>query len=328
VTEFGVVHMPMPGLGAELARSAEDMGFDACLFTDTQLLAGDPFAEACLAARATTRIRLGTGVTNPVTRAIATIASAIATVHVESGGRAILGLGRGDSAAAQAGRRPAGPGELEAGVRELRAHLSPQGIGWLAAAGLPSVPLDVACTGPRTIAVAARTGDRVSFAVGASPERLEWAVATARRAVAECGRDQDAVQLGAYLNVVVDADAARARRHARSGVGVLAHFTAMDRRPAAVPERHRPVLDGLREHYEMDRHTRTDSRQSRLLSEEFVDWFAIAGEPGYCRERLAGLLGLGLGHVYLIGGAADPSPLAVLEAERLFAKHVMPGLRP
>lgn len=161
--------MPRPGLGAEIARRAEMMGFDLCLFTDSPHLAGDPFAQACLAAAKTSTIRLGTGVTNPVTRSAEVIASAIGTVHVESGGRAVLGLGRGDSAAAQAGRRPASTDRLEACAGEVRGYLGESGIGWLAASGLPPVPIDVACTGPRSIAAAVRTADRVSLLLAPRP---------------------------------------------------------------------------------------------------------------------------------------------------------------
>jgi 5,10-methylenetetrahydromethanopterin reductase len=326
-TEFGVVHMPLPGLGAQIARRAEQLGFAMCLFTDSHVLAGDPFSECCLAAKATSAIRLGTGVTNPVTRAPGVIASAIGTVHIESGGRAILGLGRGDSAAAYAGRRPATAAELEACAREVRAYLRDGKLRWLKEAGLPPVPIDIACTGPRAIAASARTADRISLAVGAAPDRIRWALDAVRQALHDCGRDQESVQLGAYLNVVVDPDSTKAREHARAGVGVVAHFTAMTTHQIGLPDRHRPVMDALRDSYQMAQHGRPDSNQARLLTDEFVDWFAIAGDPGYCVERLQELVDMGIRHIYVIGGAADPSPLSVIEAEGRFAEHVIPRLR-
>ncbi len=52
------------------------------------------FAELGVLTRATSRLGLGTGVTNPLTRHPAVTAAAIATVQLESGGRAVLGLGR------------------------------------------------------------------------------------------------------------------------------------------------------------------------------------------------------------------------------------------
>lgn len=328
VTEFGVVHMPMPGVGAEIARRAEAMGYDICLFTDSPRLAGDPFAEACLAAKATSTIRLGTAVTNPVTRSAAAICSAIGTLHFESSGRAVLGISRGDSAAAHAGMAPATVASMIAAIGELRDRLA--SLTWLAGAGLPSIPIDVACSGPRSIAAAAALADRVTIAVGASPDRVRWALEIARASAAASGRPPGALRFGAYLNVVVDDDVKVARRLARAGVGVLAHFSAMTATtagPPMVPAAHAPVLEHLRRGYEMDLHTRPDSFQARLPTDEFIDWFAIVGSADRCRERLEELIRLGLDHVYVIGGATSDSPLDVLEGEARLAKEVIPRLR-
>jgi 5,10-methylenetetrahydromethanopterin reductase len=48
-----------------------------------------------IAAHVTDRIQLGTGVTNPYTRHPAVAAGAVASIQGESGGRAVLGIGRG-----------------------------------------------------------------------------------------------------------------------------------------------------------------------------------------------------------------------------------------
>src|SRR5215211_1924899 len=82
------------------AERAEREGWDGIVVVDSQNLSGDPFVGLALAARETSRLRLGTGVSNPATRHPAAAAAAIASVHVASGGRAVLGVGRGDSALA------------------------------------------------------------------------------------------------------------------------------------------------------------------------------------------------------------------------------------
>ncbi len=93
-----------PGRVAELAHSAEDWGFTGLLVADSQNLTADIWVELALAAVATERLRLGPGVTNPVTRHLTVTASAAATLQAESDGRATLGLARGDSALSQIGR--------------------------------------------------------------------------------------------------------------------------------------------------------------------------------------------------------------------------------
>jgi alkanesulfonate monooxygenase SsuD/methylene tetrahydromethanopterin reductase-like flavin-dependent oxidoreductase (luciferase family) len=97
----------------ELARRVEAWGFDGLLVADSQNLNADVWIELGLIAAATERIWLGPGVTNPATRHPAVTASAAATLQLESGGRAVLGLGRGDSALTQIGRRPVPVAELE-----------------------------------------------------------------------------------------------------------------------------------------------------------------------------------------------------------------------
>src|SRR5260370_3263175 len=103
--EIWMIAFPIPGAFAQMARMVEESGFDGIGIVDTQNLAGDPYSELCVAAHATKHLKLRTAVTNPVTRHPAVTASAIATVQAESGGRAILGIGRGDSAVAKIGER-------------------------------------------------------------------------------------------------------------------------------------------------------------------------------------------------------------------------------
>ena len=86
------------------------------------------FGHCIIAAGATTTLRLGTGVTNTSTRHPAATAAGIASVHVASGGRASLGIGRGDSALAHVGFAPAPVEELEAYVGVVRAYLRGESV--------------------------------------------------------------------------------------------------------------------------------------------------------------------------------------------------------
>ena len=67
---------------------------------------------------------LGTGVTNPITRHAAVTAASIMSVQAESDGRAILGIGRGDSAVLHIGRKPAPLKEYGAYVTGPAGHIS------------------------------------------------------------------------------------------------------------------------------------------------------------------------------------------------------------
>jgi 5,10-methylenetetrahydromethanopterin reductase len=96
------------GRFGELARSAEEVGFDAAWLADSQLYTKNVYVGLALAAAQTRTIKLGPGVTNPITRHLTVTANAIAGIDEVSGGRAVLGLGAGDAAVFPLGRAPAG----------------------------------------------------------------------------------------------------------------------------------------------------------------------------------------------------------------------------
>ena len=123
MTEVWIAGVGLPRSTVRQARRAEDEGWDGLGVVDSQNLAADPYAELALAASATSRIRVGTAVTNPVTRHPAVTAAAIATVHAESDGRAVLGIGRGDSSLAHLGLSPAPPAVFARYLERLQGYL-------------------------------------------------------------------------------------------------------------------------------------------------------------------------------------------------------------
>jgi 5,10-methylenetetrahydromethanopterin reductase len=346
----------LPGRTASRARRAEDDGWDGLALVDSQNLAPDPFVHLGLAAAATSRLGLATGVTNPLTRHPAAMAAAIASVQAESGGRAVLGIGRGDSSLAHLGLAPASPLAFERYLARLQGYLrgdevdfdpeldggsvaSPAtGLGmaggpkssrlrWIAAAG-PKVPLDVAATGPRVISLAARHADRITFAVGSDPDRVTWAVDSARAACSEVGRDFGEVGLGAYVPVVANPDRDEARSLISGGVASFARFSVMHGKVSGpADDRSRVALETIHRSYDMDRHFTHGSPQSQDLPASVVDAFGIAGPPSYCVERLAALADLGLTKLVLLGGGIGMDREANRLSWRLLATEVLPALR-
>ena len=338
MTEFGIVMEPSPGYTARLAAEIEAMGFDVLLCPDTQCLSPDPYGQLSLAAAATRRLRLGTGVTNPFTRDASVTAGALATLQWESNGRALCGIGRGDSSAAHIGRRNAKTAELRGYVEQVRGYLKGEEVmrvetrsrmRWLEPGELPPVPMDIACTGPATIRMAADTADRVSFAVGAAPERIDWALSTLHERLRETGRDRATLSVGAYINLVCDPDEKRAIDLGRMIAGMVAHFAGMKDSPVEhLPPQLKALAVQMKSGYDMSRHAQNEGAHLALIDDEFVDWFSICGPPAKCLERLGALVAKGLDHVYLLGGSPVPSPHgarqeAMVGQTRLFAQTVM-----
>lgn len=85
-----------PATFGELARWIEQLGYDDLWLTDSSLHAGEVYVYATLALAATTRLRVGTAVTNPITRHPAITANAAATLHRLAPGRFVCGIGVGE----------------------------------------------------------------------------------------------------------------------------------------------------------------------------------------------------------------------------------------
>lgn len=340
--EIGVWIKPVPGDDLRLSLDAEAEGFDATLYGDSQNLFPDPFVRMGMVAARTSRIKLASGVTNPVTRDPAVTASCILAIHAESGGRGILGIGSGDSALGYIGLDyPARFDDFATYVRRLRGYLRgdwvdrdgfPSRLHWLPE-GLPPVPVDISCTGPRTIRFAASTVDRVTLTVGAAPERIQWGIDTARDGIARSGRPASEVQLGAWLVVGVADDARDACEALRGTVAVLGHFSGMKGAPLdQLPPMLRRVAEGLRPAFtKMEGGTRNDEEYMRAVAscvdDEFIEWFSVVGPPRVVAERIRALQALGLGHVSLVFGSPVADPAFVAESRARFVREVLPLLR-
>ncbi len=328
---------PVPRTVAPLAETAEADGWDGLVLADSQNLVGDPYCELALAASVTSRLELGPYVTNPVTRHAAVTASAIATLQAESGGRATLGISRGDSSLTSIGRGRATLDELGRYVDVLQGYLGGQSIEldghesrleWLVGLDLPKVPVDVVATGPRAIALAATRADRVTFAVGASPERIRWAIDLARSARTAAGLSAETLQAGACVVAATAPSVADARDLVRANVGIFARFTGQAASAARAPEAMSSDTErAVADHYDERRHGLQSAGQTRLLPDPFIDRFAVVGAPGDCARRLSELAEIGLHHVVIVGPSRDIAHERSLAATRRFANEVLPMVR-
>ncbi len=344
-----------PRSTARVAQDLEAAGWDGLLVVDSQNLSGDPYVALALAGAATSRIGLGTGVTNNVTRHAAVTACSITSVDRVSNGRAVLGIGRGDSALAHLGRAPSRLGPFERYLRQLQTYLRGEAvpfddidlptdlappmseleladappasrIDWIAQGR--KVPMEVAASGPRVIAIAALHADRVMFALGADEERIAWGIEVAKQARTKAGLDPDGIKFGAYINCGCHTDVDKARGLVRGGLTTFARFSVMHGKASGpVSEGDRAVLHDLRNSYDMKAHTRGDSRQAGTLTAPFIDRFAVVGTPDQCIARLRGLAALGLDKVAMSGGMRGASAEDAAVSQRLLETEVLAEAR-
>ena len=355
--EFWRIANGFPGTTAREAERAEADGWDGLSVPDSQNLTGDPYVALALAASVTSELLLRPGVTNSFTRHPAVTAASILTVQVESKGRAVLGIGRGDSALAHLGLAPMPVKPFRRYVERVQGYLrgeempfdtqidskgevasadtlamasAPKGskLRWAQYARVPKVPVDGAVTGPKAIAAIAPIAERVTFAVGADLERVRWALGVARDARRAEGLDPDAVEWGVMLHVSPHPDRRTAIEMISGTVASIARFSVIQGRPLG------PMRDSVRQSlldihrvYDMNKHARRGSHTA-AVTDELIDTFTIAGPVEHCIERLLALRELGVTKFHLL--AADwrgLDPALQEHVRKSLAQDVLPGVR-
>jgi len=287
---------------AEIARSAEDYRFDAIWVTDTQLAMKDPYIALALAGQATRRIRLGPGVTNPITRHLTHIANTISAVDEASGGRALLGMGPGDTAVFSLGLRPATVAEMRTALLRLRALLHGEeveletGVRVRVLSARP-VPIFLAASQPRMLALAGETADGAIVMGGAHPDLTRWQLQWLEEGLRRAGRRREEFTVDLLVGLALDEDRQQARSAVRPWVVSQARWFHRWRQLPPVLEPYRPEFARAHESYEFLGHLSRHASHAGVVSDELVDLVAIAGPLDECVRRVRDLLALGVDRV-------------------------------
>ncbi|UZW53827.1 LLM class flavin-dependent oxidoreductase [Sphingobium sp. JS3065] len=329
-------------------------GWHGGSLVDSQCFRSDAFVTLAGCAAATTRLQLGTGTSNPVTRHPSALAAATAGLQMLSKGRMMLGIGRGDSALAHVGASPISVSLFEKSLATLQAYLQGKSVPLETAADflpekirgfdklalnhapegsrLTYLPnefakpaIEAACTGPKVIAAAARHADAISFSLGADRERLKWGIEVAREALVAAGRDPSQVKFAAFLPLFPHPNIDVSRKLAEGRVSVHARFSIMNKQIVTpANEVQRETFKRVAETYDMAKHGSAGSDQAQVLSPEFIDQFALTGDPESCIERINAILELGFDRLHL-WAAAGESEMGT-ESYTMAAEKVLPKL--
>jgi 5,10-methylenetetrahydromethanopterin reductase len=252
-----------------------------------------------------------------------------ATVHEESNGRFVLGIGRGDTALFHLGRKPMPTAEFFRRVTALQSYLRkdtvdcdgyPSKLRWLDRARQSKVPLDIASSGPKVIAFAAEAAERMTLAVGADATRIKWAI--------DLAHESGTPSIGAYVTVGCHPDPAVARELVRGSVAAFAHFSAMPGSTGAGLDDHdRAVVAEVGRQYDSNLHLVNAAPHAASLEADFVDRFAIVGPPDVCIARLLELRSLGVERFVITGPSFGAARDDARLADQLVRDEVLPALR-
>ena len=305
---------------------AESLGFEGVWVADSQSVFRDAFMALTLFADRTRRMELATGVTNVITRHPAVLAHSFATLDEYSNGRAVLGIGVGDSAIHTIGEKPAKLKRMEYVIDVLRRLMSGEEVEFdgqdIKVSWPPrKVPVVIACTGPRSLQLAGRIADGVLFQVGADPDLVRYAKKNIRLGAEQAGRDLSDIKLYQRLAFAVSEDRAQVRAEARGYASVAAGTIYK-----AVPHEDMPagLLQDLRimkEKYDYQQHGSMDADQAALITDRILDAVAITGTPDEVIPRLRDLTDLGIENFVL--PIATKHPDAIINT---LAEKVMPNI--
>ncbi len=332
--DFGVTFLPDPPAQAFIDRivRAEELGFRNAWTYDSHILWEEGYIFLTLAASATSRIRLGHCVTNPGIREPTVTASAYATLQDISGGRMVMGIGRGDSSRRVVGLEPVPVKRFEAALEMIKELMNGREVHWndqtlqLAwAQGRPEIPMYVAGYGPRALRVAGRVGDGVVIQL-ADPEITRWIIERAREAAVEAGRDPDALAPIVCAPAVVDADLPRWREETRWFPAMVSnHVKDLIARYGTDGEIPKALTDfavAVKE-YDYSDHSRVGAEHGKYISDEICDRFCLLGDADQHMSRLRELEELGVTQVnlYLMTSGFDDT------LER-YGREIIPQFEP
>ena len=300
-TRFGIItwadpRTPVREIG-DVAREAEAMGFSTVWIWDTPIYTKDAYVALTVAAQATSKISLGPGVSNPLTRHISVIANSIATLDDLSEGRVVLGMGRGAPGSANAVGFPT---ESMARFRErlldLRDLISGQEVkvgesgGYRVHAVERRIPIYLSVWGPKMIEMAGELSEGALIAGPSDTEAMAVKIRRLRNAAEAAGKGAGEVEGHVQLTISWDDDPAAAIERVRPVVTYQ-----LRRAPANWQEETPgPLQDEVAAIRGAKSFGRSPSAgEGGLASDALVRHAAIVGSVGECRERIREIVALG-----------------------------------
>jgi 5,10-methylenetetrahydromethanopterin reductase len=282
--DFGIMTAKVDEIG--YITHAENLGYTRCWVTDSPIIRSNCWAVLALAAQATRRMFLGTGVNVPALRLAPAAANGIATINRLAPGRCFIGFGTGHTGLRLLGRKPMRLQPFREYVEVVKQLLRGEEVDYaLEGESHPirfqmrehrfidlehAIPVYVAGFGPRAQALAGEIADGLISGLprgGTLPEML----ANARRGAERAGRT---LPVDFYTSAMVT-------------LVMREPGEALDS-PRIVAECGAAVLSGL--HYLVAEHLETGKEPpayARGIWKRYLDWLDEA-PPDVRHQRLHG----------------------------------------
>jgi 5,10-methylenetetrahydromethanopterin reductase len=327
---FGVeLHQYLPvSTILDEVQLVERLGYDSLWFGDSQMIWREMYVLLGVAAAMTSRVRLGTGVTNPVTRHATVTASAIATLQELSQGRMVMGVGVGFTSVNTTGLAAATRDELTRLVQVVRSLCEGETVqgstgemklAFAARGACP--PVLIAAGGPKMLELAGQIGDGVILArYSRHGEALQAMLGCVRDGRAASGHPDKPFATCAGPAVAIHQDRAQALDAVRPHVARALLYPLWPISPAA-----QRASERMRRAYDVYQHLAPGAGHAASVPDEIVSDFAVAGTPDECREQVRALFDAGIDDIIIRPYAVDGGARA--DMIETFAREVMLPLR-
>ncbi len=299
----------------KLAHAAEESGFSHITFVDQPNLSRDVHAMMTVAAVTTRQIRIGQGVTDPLTTDLSVIANATATVNELSGGRVFLGLGAGGPLGKTS--RPAKTEELREAIGFIRTYMEGKEAEirgaqihseWIS----DSVPIYLAAEGARTLALVGEMADGVILGGSIHPQVVQAKIDIIRQSAHLAGRDLGQIDIWMRTMIcmaetkeaVYDDVAGQAVTKCRGMYHVLKRETPATIHLRSLINMVEPgLIDEMRHIYESwdpYQHEMRNASINRLVSQRLIDFFFLTGQVDDICARIVELGQLGVRNISIV----------------------------
>lgn len=301
--DFGVGLFPTEPLQKmiHLARVSEESGYSHIWVGDSHLIWREAYVNMTAMMLNTTKVKFGTGVTNPLTRHPSVLASAYATLEEYAPGRMIVGIGLGDSSVETMGLKPSTLANFEKSLEQMRELFAgkeaqlPSGKIHLLHPCKRKVPIYIAASGPKMLELSGRIADGIVILVGVADDYIAHAREKIAAGAQAAGRKLADISLVLWVPCAVS-ETAPAKDAVKAHVArVVAHPL-----PYILDPNEQKVLEEIRKTYDYYHHMDQQANHAEVIPDWLVDKFAIAGTVDQCRAQIERIKKSGIQQIAII----------------------------
>ena len=324
----------------QMCRAADDAGLEVLGVSDSPMLVKELYVVSAYCALNTSRVKVVSAVTNPVTRHPSVTASGVYALDKLAPGRIVLGLATGDSALWGIGKKGiATVAHLKEYLLTVKGLLRGEEVQYRGASfsnhwpdydSPAEVPVYVACSGARVLAMASQVADGLIMSMGYGPDNIQYIKSIIADSCAEVGRDPEELDIWWQTALTFSPSMEEGMR---TNLGVNTNWMTMGSLEGKlIPEEHREALIQLTQdehnfsatYHNVDRGTWTVQRAKEL---GIYDWLVgrsarLWGTPHDISVRIGELAEMGVTNWLFYCGLAG---IDKQELVRKLAREVMPN---